>query len=119
MSNGYHAAIWDRIPEEWRLAAKKCKCKERMINNIYKAMAKHVWDQKVNKGLWRKKNDNGIKNDFLRGFNQNTSFCFAFSWEKSDEGFEYWSRVNQWVNYYKNLAYFHFLFLSSRSLAVN
>ena len=32
---GYKGAIWDRIPDHWRKAAEHCRCKQRLIDNIY------------------------------------------------------------------------------------
>ena len=53
---GYHAALWDRIPDTWRLAAKQCKCKERMVNNIYKDLTTFV-NNKCKESKKRKLNE--------------------------------------------------------------
>ena len=99
---GYHKALWDRIPDSWRLAAKQCKCKERMINNIYKDLMTFVYSKCAESKKWSPKFKDEVKKEYLKTFcNPNTPFCWAFNWEKSTEGYKYWSVINDWINYFK------------------
>ena len=99
---GFHEAIWERIPEEWRLAACKCKCKERLVDNIYKSMCAYVRKKCIENKKWGSKTILEYKRTFLKEqFNSRIiPFCWAFDWYKSPEGGEYWEGVNKWINYY-------------------
>ena len=99
---GYRAALWDKIPDSWRLAAKQCKCKELMINNIYKDMMTYV----NNKCLEAKKRSPTFvdkqKKEYLKtSFNENSPFCWAFKLGETLEGYPYWEVVNKWINWFK------------------
>lgn len=99
---GYHAALWDRIPDTWRLAAKQCKCKERMVNNIYKDMMASVYKKCSESKKWNPAFKDEVKKEYLKTFcNENTPFCWAFIWKETKEGFQYWNVVNKWINYFK------------------
>lgn len=63
---GYHAALWDRIPDTWRLAAKQCKCKERMVNNIYKDLMTFVYNKCIESKKWSPAFKDEVKKEYLK-----------------------------------------------------
>ena len=100
---GYKGAIWDRIPDHWRKAAEHCRCKQRLIDNIYIDMMNCVKLKCTTEKRWGKDYVRSIKNTYLDSFkNVNSPFCWAFKWQETKEGVEYWQSVNSWVNYFKD-----------------
>lgn len=101
---GYKKAIWERIPDSWRKATEHCRCKQRLINNIYNDMINCVKTKCTNEKRWDRDYVKKVKNTYLDSFkNVNFPFCWAFKWQETEEGIEYWQRINDWINYFKDI----------------
>ena len=75
---GYKKAIWERIPDSWRKATEHCRCKQRLVNNIYNDMINCVKTKCTNEKRWDKDYVKKVKNTIARHKKGKIYFLFPY-----------------------------------------